>query len=145
MNMKFIKALIGNISDDNKIGIGLLLFRAFISVLMLSHGFAKINSFETLSTQFPDILGIGGEWNLILLIMAEFGCSILIILGLFTRLSSIPVIFSMIIATFVAHANDPFAVKEMAVLYLGLFTFILYMGAGKFSIDYLISKKAKRD
>lgn len=54
MNMKFIKALIGNISDDNKIGIGLLLFRVFISVLMLTHGFAKLNSFETLSSQFPD-------------------------------------------------------------------------------------------
>ncbi|MDD2529701.1 MAG: DoxX family protein [Bacteroidales bacterium] len=138
--MKLIKALIGNSNDDNKFSWGILLLRIFLSALMLTHGFAKLNNFETLSTQFPDILGIGGEWNLILVILAEFGCSLLIIFGLFTRLSTLPIIFSMIIAAFVAHANDPFAAKEMAVLYLGLFTYILYAGAGKFSLDYLIRK-----
>ncbi len=139
--MKLIRALIGNVIDNNKVSIGLLFLRIFISVLMLTHGYAKLINFTNLSTQFPDILGIGSEWNLILVIMAEFGCAILIILGLFTRLSTIPIIFSMIIAAFVAHANDPFSLKEMAVLYLGIFIFILYMGAGKYSIDYLIKKK----
>lgn len=143
--MKFINALIGKVSEDNKVSFGLLFLRIFISVIMFSHGLTKLANFETLSTQFPDILGIGSEWNLILIIFAEFGCSILIILGLFTRLSTIPIIFSMIIAAFVALGNQPFSAKEMAVLYLGLFTFVLYMGAGKFSIDYLIAKKSNKE
>ena len=84
--MKLIKALIGNSNDDNKFSWGILLLRIFLSALMLTHGFAKLNNFETLSTQFPDILGIGGEWNLILVILAEFGCSLLIIL-LFASIS----------------------------------------------------------
>lgn len=139
--MKFIKSLIGNTTDNNKISYGLLALRIFISVLLMTHGFGKISNYEVLSTKFPDFLGIGSEWNLILVILAEIGCSILIILGFFTRLSTLPIMFSMIIAAFIAHAADPFSVKEMAILYLGLFTFILYTGAGKFSIDYLITKR----
>lgn len=144
MNMRFIKSLIGKTTDNNKISYGLLALRIFISVLLMTHGYGKIVNYETLSNQFTDFLGIGAKWNLILVILAEVGCSILIILGLFTRLSALPIMFSMIIAAFIAHKADPFHVKEMAILYLGLFTFILYTGAGKFSADNMITKKRKK-
>lgn len=138
-----INRIIGNTVENNTFSIGILFFRLVIGVLMLTHGFAKLSNFEMMSSQFPDILGIGSQWNLILVIFAEFGCSILLILGLFTRLATIPLIITMLVAIFVAHASDPFAMKEMPVLYLAIYLFVLIVGSGKFSVDYLLNRKLK--
>lgn len=138
-----INWILGNTIENNTFSIGISFFRLVIGVLMLTHGFAKLSNFEMMSSQFPDILGIGSQWNLILVIFAEFGCSILLILGLFTRLSTIPLIITMLVAIFVAHAADPFTIKEMPVLYLTIYIFILIVGSGKLSVDYLLNKKLK--
>ena len=53
----------------------------------------------------------------------------------------IPMIFTMIVAFFVIHANDVFAVKELAFIYLGVFVLMYIAGPGKFSIDYFIGSK----
>jgi putative oxidoreductase len=120
--------------------IGLLLFRLIIGIFMLMHGLQKITNFEMLSTIFPDPLGIGASASLILIILAEVGCSLLIIFGIFTRLAAIPPMFGMAVAAFMVHANDPFSVKEIAFLYLFLYVALLFLGAGKYSIDYLLTK-----
>jgi putative oxidoreductase len=120
--------------------IGLLLFRLIIGIFMLMHGLQKITNFEMLSTIFPDPLGIGASASLILIILAEVGCSLLIIFGIFTRLAAIPPMFGMAVAAFMVHANDPFSVKEIAFLYLFLYVALLFLGAGKYSVDYLLTK-----
>jgi putative oxidoreductase len=55
--------------------------------------------------------------------------------GLFTRWAAIPAAFTMAVAAFLAHAGDPFGDREMALLYLTLFTTIGLVGPGRFSID----------
>ena len=124
-----INWILGNTVENNTFSIGILFFRLVIGVLMLTHGFAKLSNFEMMSSQFPDILGIGSQWNLILVI--------------FTRLATIPLIITMLVAIFVAHASDPFAMKEMPVLYLAIYFFVLIVGSGKFSVDYLLNRKLK--
>jgi putative oxidoreductase len=104
---------------------GILLFRIAVGVFMLIHGWQKVENFSMLSAVFPDPLGVGSTASLVLIILAEFGCSILIILGLFARLATIPLIFGMVVAAFVIHANDAFAVKELALLYLSLYIALL--------------------
>lgn len=42
---------------------------------------------------------------------------------------------------FVIHANDVFAVKELAFIYLVVFVLMYIAGPGKFSIDYFIGSK----
>ena len=78
-----------------------------------------------------------------LIILAEFGCSLLIIIGLFTRLATLPLIFGMAIAAIFVHANDPFATKELAFLYMALYVVVSIVGGGKYSLDnvFLNSKK----
>jgi putative oxidoreductase len=49
----------------------------------------------------------------------------------------------MSVAAFIAHGSDPFGRKELALLYLVVFVFLLFTGSGKFSVDYFISKKLK--
>jgi len=83
--------------------------------------------------------------SLILILIAEVGCSLLILLGLFTRLATLPSIFGMSIAFFVIHAGMPFAAKELAGIYLMLYIVILLMGPGRYSADYIIDKWLKRE
>ncbi|MDL2290280.1 DoxX family protein [Paludibacteraceae bacterium OttesenSCG-928-F17] len=129
--------LLGNENNTLK-NVGLLIFRLLVGVFMLTHGWAKLSSFESMKLVFPDPLGVGSGLSLSLIIVAEFGCSILIILGLFTRLAVLPLMFGMIIAAFVIHGADPFAVKELSLLYLGLYAALLFTGAGRYSADRLI-------
>jgi putative oxidoreductase len=127
--------------ENNKpVDIALLLFRLLIAGFLLSHGLVKLSLFNSLKEVFPDPLGVGNMISLIMILAAEVGCTILIIFGFLTRLASIPVIFSMIIAGVFIHAGDPFQVKELALLYLGLYVILLITGPGKYSADYYIGK-----
>ena len=107
----------------------LLFLRLFIGGMMLSHGWAKLASFSTLSATFPDPLGVGSTLSLLLILFAEVGCSCLLIFGLMTRLATLPLMFGMLMAFFVIHGADPFAVRELPLLYLGVYVFLLWGGA----------------
>ncbi len=108
------------------------------------HGLSKLTGFIQMSSTFPDPLGIGREFSLVLAIFGEVGCSILLILGLLTRLALIPMVFTMCIAFFVIHAGEPFAAKEPAFTFLLTFVILWISGAGKYSLDYLIVNRIKK-
>ena len=110
----------------------------FIGFLMLTHGIPKIFSFNLLSATFPDPIGLGSYLSLVLAILAEVGCSLLLILGVMTRLAVLPLIFNMAVAVTVVHGSDVFAVKELAVMYLGFYVLVLFLGGGKYSFDRVI-------
>jgi putative oxidoreductase len=74
---------------------------------------------------------------------AEFFASAFIILGLFNRLSSLSLIITMVVAVFIAHGGDPFAEKEMGLLYLASFLLLFLTGPGKYSLQTWIDKKLK--
>ena len=109
--------------------------------LLFSHGIAKWSNFDTMSTMFPDPLGIGSSASLSLAIFGEVICSLGFIVGAFYRLAVIPMIFTMCIAFFVIHGADPFAVKELALVYLAIFVLMYIAGPGNYSVDRLIAKK----
>ncbi len=93
---------------------------------------------------FPDPLGIGSSISLGLAIFGELVCSMGFIIGLLYRLAMIPMIFTMVIAFFVIHANDAFAVKELAFVYLAVFVLMYIAGPGKFSVDNFIGSKLEQ-
>ncbi|MCC9656207.1 DoxX family protein [Rhodopirellula halodulae] len=117
--------------------IGLLLLRVGISVLMLVHGIAKVKGFSEMSEGFPDPLGMGHQTSLIMAIASEVGCSLLLIAGLFTRLAALPLAFTMVVAAFVVHADDPWQKKELAIVYLLVYASIALLGPGRFALDRL--------
>ncbi|MDR6922364.1 MULTISPECIES: DoxX family protein [Chryseobacterium] len=122
----------------------LLVVRVFIGFAMLSHGFPKL---QTLigggKIEFYDFIGLGPQISLILTVFAEFVCSILLILGLFTRISLGFLIFTMIMAAFVVHGADPFDKREMSLIYLSVYLLLLVFGAGKVSVDHMIEKRKR--
>lgn len=108
---------------------------------MLIHGYSKFQNLLAGEMQFADPLGLGPEVSLVLAVFAEFFCSILIILGLGTRLAVIPSIVTMAVAAFIVHGADPFGRKELALLYMVAYIVLLFSGSGKISVDRLIAKK----
>lgn len=127
--------------NENNLSLILLIIRLSIATLMIFHGLPKLNKLLAGGEiQFPDPLGVGTSVSLGLAIFAEIICSLLISIGLATRLALIPLIITMFVAIFVVHAADPIDVKEMAILYLLFYLLLFITGSGKFSVDQLISK-----
>jgi putative oxidoreductase len=120
----------------------LLVVRVSVSAFMLTHGLPKLGRLTSGDEiKFADPFGLGPVVSLVLVVFAEVVCSVLIMLGLGTRLAAIPLVVAMSIAAFHAHANDPFGTKEKPLLFVLVYIMLLIFGSGKFSIDRLISKK----
>ncbi|GEJ43763.1 MULTISPECIES: DoxX family protein [unclassified Chryseobacterium] len=122
----------------------LLAVRVFVGFAMLSHGFPKLQMLLAGGKiEFFDFMGLGPQISLILTVFAEFVCSILLILGLFTRVSLGFLIFTMIIAGFVVHGADPFEKREMSLIYLSVYLLLMVIGAGKISVDHMIERRKR--
>lgn len=118
----------------------LLIARIIFGILLMNHGIDKWANYQELSATFPDPLGIGSSLSLGLAIFGELACSMAFIIGFLYRLAMIPMIFTMVIAFFVVHGNDPFSVKELAFVYLVIFILMYIIGPGKFAVDRWIGK-----
>lgn len=128
--------------NPNVVEVGILLVRIFVGLSMLTHGIPKLQTLvENDHIKFMHFLGMGSIFTMVLVVFAEFLCSIFIIVGLFTRIACIPLIITMLVACFVVHGSDPYEAKELSVLYFFFYFIILIMGSGKFSIDHLMTKK----
>lgn len=121
---------------------GLLIFRLFVGLAMaFSHGLGKIPPPEQLiagveSMGFP--MAIAFAWAAAL---SEFLGALLLASGLFTRIAASFLGFTMAVAAFIVHGADPFAKKEMALLYLAASVMFIFTGAGKYSLDSIVRKK----
>lgn len=127
--------------SSEHVDIAILLARISIAILMLTHGISKIALFNETPVQFMDFMGLGTEMSLTLAIFAEMGCSVLILLGLGTRVAVIPLIITMLVAVFIVHGADPFAKQEMGLHYLLVYIMLLLTGSGKYSLDNLVTAK----
>lgn len=135
-----IKKLISGKFIQEMPDFAILILRVSIGLLMLTHGIPKLNMLLSGEIQFPGLFGMPPAISLFLAVFAELFCSVLLIFGLATRLAAIPLFFTMVVAAFVVHADDPFSQKELALIYLVSYVVIFLQGSGKYSIDKIISK-----
>lgn len=115
--------------------VGLLVLRIGIGLLMLfPHGYAKVVGFTQYMDKFADPIGLGSTFSLVLTVFAEVVCSILIMLGIKTRIFATPLLITMLVAAFIVHASDPWKVKEKAILFALGYLVIVITGGGKYSV-----------
>ena len=119
--------------------LGLLTLRILSGSVLLTHGYPKLQKILQGNLQFGDPIGIGQVPSLYLATFAEFFCAILIIIGLYTRLSLIPLMINMATAFFIVHSADDFGIKELSLLFLGMFAVLFLTGPGRFSVDNQIN------
>lgn len=140
-----MKQIFGVNQSSNGIHFALLFVRVTFGIMMLTHGLPKMEMLLAGNgSQFPPVMGFSPELSLALAVFAEVICAALVIVGLGTKIAVIPLIITMAVAVFMIHAADPFAQKEMAALYLAIFTGLLFTGSGKYSLDYLIQPKRNK-
>lgn len=111
--------------------------------MMLPYGYGKIVNYDKYAADFfGDPIGIGDIPSLWLTIFAQTVCPIMLLIGFQTRLAATILTFNMLIAV-KFHFFDPFSIKVLPALFLGLYLIQLLLGAGKYSLDYLIFEKRK--
>lgn len=132
-----LTTLLSSLSSDRWFDSAILFMRIFIGAMMLTHGIGKIQNYNAIVNSFPDPLGIGSAVSFTLITLTEVGCSVLIIMGLFTRLATLPLIFGMYIATFIAFPEKTFAEGELSFVYMGIYIMLLVSGGGRYALDAL--------
>ncbi len=118
-----------------------LILRLSLGLLMLNHGYPKLMQFfNGEEIKFADPVFIGETATLAFAVFAEFFCSILIAMGLWTRLALIPLMITMLVAVGNIHFNDPIGKKELGLLYLLPYIALFLLGSGRFSFDAFLNK-----
>lgn len=123
------------LSSDRWFDSAILFMRIFIGAMMLTHGIGKLQNYNAIVNSFPDPLGISSAVSFAIITFVEVGCSVLIIMGLFTRLATLPLIFGMFVATFIAFPDKSFAAGELSFVYMGIYIMLLISGGGRYAID----------
>lgn len=128
-----------------KESLGLLMLRLGTGGLLLyGHGWGKLMNYSKRAETFADPIGLGPVFSFALVVFTEVLCSIALMLGLATRWAAIPIVIFMLVAVFVQHAADPFAKKELALLYLVPAVTLILLGPGRYSLDALLGRGRKR-
>lgn len=141
---KLLKWIFSGMGDGN---IGWLLLRVAAAAFMMTHGVPKLlGGPQTWKGVGSVLTGIGVPgpavfWGFMAAI-AESAAALAWAAGLATRLSAALVAFTMTVAAFVAHRADPFARKEMALLYLVIALAFVLKGAGRYSLDRAVGGAA---
>ena len=124
----------------------LTLMRVYLFFVFWYAGTGKIDNFDkfsgylgTLGVPLPDIL----SW---MVILTEAGGAALLLVGLFVRWMSIPLLIVMFFAGYLVHYENGWAHEangiEFAAIYSLMILTLLCFGGGKYlSLDYWVSSK----
>ncbi|MCP5489357.1 MAG: DoxX family protein [Verrucomicrobia bacterium] len=124
--------------------LALTVMRVGAGLMMATHGYGKI--FEDgrmekftagvgdMGFPFPGLFA----W---LAALSELVGGVCLALGLGTRVSAFLIAGTMFVAAFIRHGADPFAKKELALLYLVVMVYFAVCGGGRWALDKFLGKK----
>jgi putative oxidoreductase len=137
--------LVGNLQPKSW-NILLLIYRVALGTeLFLVHGLKKLGITTGVVEQIPNPFGLPSWLNDGAILTANLVCPIFVILGLFTRFSTIPIWCVTLMGYLVVHAGDSLLVKDTPFMYSLSFIFLTFAGAGNYSLDYFLFSKSHYD
>jgi putative oxidoreductase len=121
-----------------------LLGRLGVGLLFVSTGWGKVHDIGKV-TQYFEHLGIPAPgFNAVLVGYSELICGSLLVLGLFTRLATVPLIASMTVAILTARRSELHGVFDLVgfeeFTYLVVLVMIAILGPGKVAMDRALSR-----
>jgi putative oxidoreductase len=120
----------------------MLFFRIAISLEMICvHGLKKLGIGVSAAERVPNPLHLPEAFNYAFAVAANIFFPFLVLIGLCTRLATLPTLAVTLTGYFVLHWSDGALVRDTPFIYSVVFLIILFMGPGKYSIDNYISKK----
>jgi putative oxidoreductase len=121
--------------NSRLINIALLFLRlAGCSLLLSVHGLPKLMNFSHELTVIEDPFNMGAPITLSLAIFAEIVCPILIGIGLFTRIATLPILVVLLVSLVLVHPQWSLTEGQFAWLLLILFTTIAIAGPGRYAV-----------
>lgn len=137
-------------TEKNALGtdMGLLLLRASFGVsLFLKHGLEKITSFAQMAQVFPNPLHLGAHVSFAIAATSDVFAAVLLIAGFATRPAALFIACNIGVAWLFVHHAQFFGSNadhgELCVLYLCGFLSTALCGAGRFSMDALLSRPGR--
>ena len=129
---------------DRLVFLGPTLARVTVGLVFIGTGWGKLHSIPDVTSFFAD-LGIPAPgFNARLTAATEFFGGLLVLLGLGTRLASLPLAFTMVIAILTAKRASIDGITTLVGFeewsYLVFFIWIALAGAGPLSLDALIGR-----
>ncbi len=116
----------------------LLVLRVWLGLdLFFKHGIEKIAHFSQMAAHFPDPVHIGPRLSLLFALLSDAICSLLVVLGLATRLAALIIVINLAVAFALVHhfvMSGPHS-GELPLVFLGGFLALLIAGAGRYSVD----------
>jgi putative oxidoreductase len=107
----------------------------FGGLLVYKYGWEKYGNFMVHAKGYPDPFGWGGPITLCFIVFVEVACAIMLVLGLFTRLSAFFTFIVMLLAYRLHPEGDLILRAELPVLYAISFFVLMLKGAGAVSLD----------
>jgi putative oxidoreductase len=119
--------------------------RLSVGLLFLSTGWGKVHSLDKVTGFFLK-LGIPAPGlNAVVVGYSELFCGALLVLGLFTRIATLPLIVSMVVAILTAKLPDIHGLFDLVgadeFTYLCVLMMLLIIGPGQLSLDALLVRR----
>jgi putative oxidoreductase len=130
-------------NSRGSIDAALLILRVLAGLsLFLKHGWEKLTGYSAMVQHFPNPIHIGAHASLAFALLSDGICSLVIVLGLFTRPAAAIVLLNLLVVFFLVHqaAFLSSGHVELVLLYIAAFAAILLAGPGRYSIDALLRK-----
>lgn len=125
-----------------------LLLRITLAYGLYNPAMMKLNNIDNVAEWFGSMGIPFPVLNAYLAGGTELAGVILLTVGLFTRLISVPLMVVMLVAIFTVHLNNGFEAGEngfeIPLYYLMMLLVLFVKGAGKLSIDSIIKKNILR-
>ncbi|HTY43278.1 MAG TPA: DoxX family protein [Thermoanaerobaculia bacterium] len=124
------------------------LSRLTIAGIFLQTGWGKLNDLPKVIGYFKELGIPAPEFQAPLAATAEFACGALILVGLFTRVASLPLIVTMGVAILTAKRPDIHSYSDLfgmeEYLYIVVLAWLGAYGAGPISLDALFARRLER-
>lgn len=119
-----------------------LLGRLSVGLLFLSTGWGKVHNLDKVTKFFVELKIPMPALNAVVVGYSELVCGALLVIGLFTRLATVPLIVSMVVALLTAKLADIHGLFDLVgaeeFTYLCVLLMLTLIGPGKASLDELL-------
>ena len=123
--------------------------RLTIGWIFLQSGWGKLNNLPKVVGFFTELGIPAPQFQAPLAATAEFVCGGLILIGLFTRVATLPLIITMTVAILTAKKGDIHELSDLfgtaEYLYVVILLWLGAYGAGPISLDAVFARRLDRD
>ncbi|MFN2425543.1 MAG: DoxX family protein [Candidatus Binatia bacterium] len=130
--------------DRHQVSVGLLFLRLIGGTLLISgRAWTWSAMIDTNRFRFDAPFGgAGGEFSWFLTLFSECLCTILVMLGVFTKFTAVPPMVVMVVAALVLPGGTAWSTRELYLLYALPFFVLTFTGPGDYSVDGRLSSWA---